>query len=756
LKRIILLLLLLLFIAVPVASCSVKSVEITPANPTQGDLLTLEIQADPLEEVSVSLDYSGEAPVSDGKYDIRLKDLDIPQIPNRFLATVSDVKNIRVTVDWPISITLNKDATDGVVSIGQSNIPPHEYDIRVWGYALPGVSEVSLSFSASITLTMDDSGYYSYSYDTDSISPGILKVNVGGVKKTITLSDDSWAASGGGGAISPVAAFTVTGNYTSEETLIFDAGSSLPGSGDITEYRWSFGDGQTAEEARTTHIYNVPGVYTVKLVVVNSYGLENSKTMTLEIEEKPNLAPVVLGGGVRSCLPGQVLDFRSQSFDPDGVVVKYLWSFGDGVEAEGSRVSHSWAVPGTYMVNHTVVDDKGASSAVFYTIHVENIHVPVLHSREELVEGAFSEFFEDLGLRVTVSGNHSMLYILQYSENPTNASMPEGQLGNIIDIVVSDPLGVDWPIYVEVNYNRQTIDNVSEARLGLYYYNGEVWKRCTCTGVYPSRGVVWGNITRDELTGSPLTIGIVPPLPYFKVHNLCLKSSVVEEGKPIEAGFNVTNSGQKSGNIVILLYLDDTPIISRTIHLEVGEEKKVLIRFPAPSRGEHTIRVENLVKPVTVVPQTVPDLVCSLTANQTLVGAGKNILLHYSIRNAGNKTAENFTCNLSLDGLKVCEHRIDVLAPGENRTWSYTWIMSRGGLHEAVFTVSDKNELCEVNKDNNLAQIIVEVNPAKANNLFMVLGVALVLLIVYYLWLRKSTLHQIFASFKSGLKIELD
>ena len=51
----------------------------------------------------------------------------------------------------------------------------------------------------------------------------------------------------------------------------------------------------------------------------------------------------------------------SISTDPDGSIVSYSWSFGDGATGSGASIYHSYASPGTYTVQLTVIDDDGAS-----------------------------------------------------------------------------------------------------------------------------------------------------------------------------------------------------------------------------------------------------------------------------------------------------------------------------------------------------------------------------------------------------------
>lgn len=58
------------------------------------------------------------------------------------------------------------------------------------------------------------------------------------------------------------------------------------------------------------------------------------------------------------------------SSDPDGSVVSYQWSFGDGSTASGSRVSHVYAAVGTYTAALTVTDNSGATNTARRTVTV--------------------------------------------------------------------------------------------------------------------------------------------------------------------------------------------------------------------------------------------------------------------------------------------------------------------------------------------------------------------------------------------------
>jgi hypothetical protein len=60
----------------------------------------------------------------------------------------------------------------------------------------------------------------------------------------------------------------------------------------------------------------------------------------------------------------EVISFdASQSYDNDGTIVQYLWSFGDGTTSNQKTVNHSYSEANTYNYSLTVTDDKGAAGS---------------------------------------------------------------------------------------------------------------------------------------------------------------------------------------------------------------------------------------------------------------------------------------------------------------------------------------------------------------------------------------------------------
>lgn len=58
------------------------------------------------------------------------------------------------------------------------------------------------------------------------------------------------------------------------------------------------------------------------------------------------------------------------SFDPDGTILSYQWSLGDGTTASGPVVTHTYRTHGIFTARLTVTDDGGATDKAQATIPI--------------------------------------------------------------------------------------------------------------------------------------------------------------------------------------------------------------------------------------------------------------------------------------------------------------------------------------------------------------------------------------------------
>jgi hypothetical protein len=80
----------------------------------------------------------------------------------------------------------------------------------------------------------------------------------------------------------------------------------------------------------------------------------------------------------------------SASYDPDGYITRYEWSFGDGGGAEGKIVQHRYSIWGLFKIKLTVYDNLGASAAVTKSLEVFRLFQPLnIRWQTHLDEGLF-------------------------------------------------------------------------------------------------------------------------------------------------------------------------------------------------------------------------------------------------------------------------------------------------------------------------------------------------------------------------------
>jgi hypothetical protein len=99
----------------------------------------------------------------------------------------------------------------------------------------------------------------------------------------------------------PVALFKASRKTVNERSAVaFDASPSFDSDGNITEYRWSFGDGSlhTSNGPAASHSYARPGLYVVELRVTDEAGANSNSTMTIEVRRPQEGARVSGFGGL--------------------------------------------------------------------------------------------------------------------------------------------------------------------------------------------------------------------------------------------------------------------------------------------------------------------------------------------------------------------------------------------------------------------------------------------------------------------------
>jgi PKD repeat protein len=196
----------------------------------------------------------------------------------------------------------------------------------------------------------------------------------------------------------PIAVISAPSNGRIGESIRFDAGRSTSLS-PIVSYRWSFGDGTSANGVSVDHTYNQANTYRVNLTVIAENGLSGSDNVNIRIDSVLNPADLQARiEGPDLAQVGQELFFDASRSTAVNQVVSAAWNFGDGTTANGQRVPHTYQAKGNYNVTLTLKDDKGNMSFANHPIEVidppppEATPIAVIEAPDDAFVGQAVEF----------------------------------------------------------------------------------------------------------------------------------------------------------------------------------------------------------------------------------------------------------------------------------------------------------------------------------------------------------------------------
>jgi len=167
----------------------------------------------------------------------------------------------------------------------------------------------------------------------------------------------------------PTAEFTYSGSSTDGLTVQLNGAHSSDPDGRITEYDWYIGGEHEASGQTPSLSFYEKGSYTVKLVVTDNGGAEASVTNTVSVSESPIAEftapsnPIAVGNDLSLS--------ATSSYDPDGTINSYEWTFADGTTKIGDSVTKQFTEPGQYTIELAVTDDTGNVGTAERTVQVE-------------------------------------------------------------------------------------------------------------------------------------------------------------------------------------------------------------------------------------------------------------------------------------------------------------------------------------------------------------------------------------------------
>jgi gliding motility-associated-like protein len=135
----------------------------------------------------------------------------------------------------------------------------------------------------------------------------------------------------------------------------------------ITFWHWDFGDGNTSSSQNPTHLYTVPGIYSVQLIVHTIDGC--SDTLTKSNFVKINSVPkATITGDTTSCIPAS-LTFNGVLLQPDTSTLAWQWHFGNGNTSNSQNPSvQQYNTAGSFPLQLIVVTINGCADTINKTV----------------------------------------------------------------------------------------------------------------------------------------------------------------------------------------------------------------------------------------------------------------------------------------------------------------------------------------------------------------------------------------------------
>ncbi len=131
---------------------------------------------------------------------------------------------------------------------------------------------------------------------------------------------------------------------------------SYSGSGQITNWQWSFGEGSSTQVRNPSHLYTIPGNHAVTLRVTDINRCVDERVQTIPYFPVPPLI-IVEPSTFNGCEPATV--FFDNLSVPIDETYDLVWSFGDGSQGFDISPEHTYTSPGTYSVSVSITSPIG-------------------------------------------------------------------------------------------------------------------------------------------------------------------------------------------------------------------------------------------------------------------------------------------------------------------------------------------------------------------------------------------------------------
>ncbi|MDZ4858786.1 MAG: PKD domain-containing protein [Candidatus Hydrogenedentes bacterium] len=137
---------------------------------------------------------------------------------------------------------------------------------------------------------------------------------------------------------------------------------SDPGTGDIDQWFWNFGDGGTSTDQNPSHTYTTVNEFTVVLTITMEDGVSDTETKNDYIDVQPVGPTANFIADDRQPIVGQLVQFNDLSDPGTSPILNWIWTFGDGGSSTAQSPIHIYNAAGAYTIYLSVTTAVGTDS----------------------------------------------------------------------------------------------------------------------------------------------------------------------------------------------------------------------------------------------------------------------------------------------------------------------------------------------------------------------------------------------------------
>lgn len=164
---------------------------------------------------------------------------------------------------------------------------------------------------------------------------------------------------------------------TPNRSYQFDASDSLSLEGEITNYKWNFGDGKERVGRKVSYSFENEGIYEVTLSLTDDAGNKTQYFENFTVSSSPSglfpkitSIPEITDGKIEGQIPFKIqLDAGASS---GAKIVEYNWDFENDsiLDASGQLVEHVYNTPGKYDLKLTITSSTGKTASKIIEVEV--------------------------------------------------------------------------------------------------------------------------------------------------------------------------------------------------------------------------------------------------------------------------------------------------------------------------------------------------------------------------------------------------